>query len=95
MGGPRRPIEVREMKKPKWKVGQIVDFDFLGGKRRGVILELKKNPMHIERWIYKIRDVDGIIIPYVGVNGSEKFANLYTKEYLIKNNKEILDITNE
>ena len=95
MGGPRRPIEVREMKKPKWKVGETVDFEFLGGKRTGVILELKKNPGHIDRWIYKIQDTIGIKIPYIGVDGSEKFANIYTKEYLAKKNKEDLYLTNE
>lgn len=80
MGGPRRPVELREMKKPKWKVGEIIPFTFLGGQRIGKILELKKNPQHIDRWIYAMQDVeDGTKIPYVGVDGSEKFANIDTK----------------
>jgi|LakMenE01Jun11ns_1017448.scaffolds.fasta_scaffold9192811_1 hypothetical protein len=80
MGGPRRPIEVKEMKKPKWKVGEIIPFTFLGKERIGKILELKKHPQNIDKWIYHMEDVvDGIKIPYVGIDGSEKFANVDTK----------------
>lgn len=95
MGGPRRPVEVREMKKPKWKVGETVDFEFLGGKRRGVIVELAKNPQHIDRWIYKIKSDDGMIIPYVGVDDSEKFASIYTKEFLQKKFNKNLEVSED
>jgi hypothetical protein len=81
MGGPRKPIEVKEMKKPKWKVGDIIPFTFLGGNRIGKILVLKKNPQNINRWIYTIQDVhDGTKIPYVGIDGSEKFADIDTEK---------------
>jgi hypothetical protein len=91
MGGPRRPLEVREMKKPKWKVGETVDFEFLGSKRQGVIVELTKNPQHIDRWIYKIKTDDGMLIPFVGVDDSEKFASIYTKEFLQKKSNKYLE----
>ena len=68
------------MKKPKWKVGEIVPFTFLGAPTLGEIIELKKNPQHIDRWIYKLQEVgDGTIVPYVGIDGSEKWANIDTK----------------
>jgi hypothetical protein len=100
MGGPRKPKEVTDMKKPKWKVGEHVTFKFIGADREGVILELKKNPYHIDRWIYKIQDTNGYKIPYVGVNDSETTANIYTSDYLAKKSKiddddEHLDITKE
>jgi hypothetical protein len=68
------------MKKPKWKVGEIVPFTFLGAPTLGEIIELKKNPQHIDRWIYKLQEVGaGTIVPYVGIDGSEKWANIDTK----------------
>jgi hypothetical protein len=91
MGGPRRPIELREMKRPKWKVGELVDFEFLGSKFQGIIIDLTKNPQHIDRWIYKIKCNDGIIVSFVGVNDSEKYASMYTKEFLKKKPNKYLD----
>jgi hypothetical protein len=68
------------MKKPKWKVGEIVPFTFLGAPTIGEIIDLKKNPQHIDRWIYTLREVGaGTIVPYVGIDGSEKWANIDTK----------------
>ena len=32
-----------EMKKPKWKIGEIVVYNFLGTLYEGKILDLKKN----------------------------------------------------
>ena len=79
MGGPRKPKEVIEMKKPKWKVGDIIPFTFLGVERIGKVLVLKNNPQHIDRWIYLMQDVaDGMKFSYVGIDGSEKFANIDT-----------------
>jgi len=70
----------KAMKKPKWKVGEVVPFTFLGAPTLGEIIDLKKNPQHIDRWIYKIKEVGaGTIVPYVGVDGSEKWANIDTK----------------
>lgn len=90
MGGPRKNIEAKEMKKPKWKVGEIVNFEFIGKQLKGEILELSKNPQHIERWIYKILAEDGIKYNHIGVDGSEKYSNIWSKD-LNKN----LDNTNE
>lgn len=79
-----------QMKKPKYKIGDIVTVTFLGMPRKCKITELKKNPQHIERWIYKAQDInDGMKIGYIGINGSEKFANIWDVP------KENLDITKE
>lgn len=65
------------MEKPKWKVGDIVAINFLGDFRVCKIIELKRNPLHIERWVYRVVEISSnVIIPYVGVDGSEKFANI-------------------
>lgn len=93
MGGPRRPVEVREMKKPKFKIGERVTVDFIGGKHEVTLTELKKNPQHIDRWIYKGVSDSGLTIPYIGVDGSEKFANIYTVDK--KKLKKDLDVPNE
>lgn len=67
-----------EMKKPKWKIGEIVVYNFLGTLYEGKILDLKKNPQNIERWVYSIQNTtSNIKVPYVGIEGSEKFANIY------------------
>ena len=88
---PRKPKEPPpQMKKPKYKIGDIVTVYFLGMPRECKIVELKKNPQHIERWIYKAEAVDGSMrIGYIGINGSEKFANIWDKP------KENLDSTKE
>lgn len=90
MGGPRKPVELKEMKKPKWKVGETVEFENIGKQLKGVIIELSKNPQHIERWIYKIHAEDGIKYNFIGVDGSEKYSNIWSKD----KNKD-LDNTNE
>ena len=81
MGGPRRPIEVRQMKKPKWKVGDEVIMRFLGSKQKVRLTELKSNPQHIERWIYSaIALKDGFKYSYIGIDGSENFNNIHTED---------------
>lgn len=80
-----------KMKKPPFKVGEVVTVTFLSTDQICKITELKKNG---ERWIYKAQSIhDGTKYVHVGINGSEKFANIWTipKE----TPKENLDIPNE
>jgi hypothetical protein len=48
---------------------------FLGQERKAIIIEVKEHPSH-PRWIYKVKDRDGTIIPWVGINDEEKFSNI-------------------
>lgn len=67
-----------KMDKPKFAIGDTVIVDFLGSKYKVTLNELKPNPQHIERWVYKGITMDGFVISYIGINGSEKFANIIT-----------------
>lgn len=78
------------MKKPKWKVGDTVTVEFLGHPRICTITELRKNPQHIDRWIYEAVEIStGRVIPHIGIDDSEKVANIYTKV------KKDLDVPND
>lgn len=78
------------MKKPKWKVGETVTVDFLGHQRVCELVGLRKNPQHIDRWIYEAVEIStGRVIPHIGIDGSEKVANIYTKV------KKDLDVPND
>jgi hypothetical protein len=73
----RKVYDNTEMPKPKFEPGDIVTIDFIGSKRQVVLSGLTKNPQNINRWIYSGVEVGtGIKIPYIGVNGSEQFANI-------------------
>jgi len=75
----RAPIE--QMKKPKWKIGDVVDITFLGAPKKVRLTELRPHPQHSERWIYTAVSVnDSIVIPFIGVDGSEQFANIWSKK---------------
>lgn len=81
MGGPRKPKAVTDMKKPMYKLDDIVNYQFLGAKRKGKITELKRNPQNPERWIYTLRDCDtNRLIPFVGIVDTEKYANILLEE---------------
>lgn len=71
-----------QMKKPKWKVGDHVVVTFLGSKYKAVLTELKKNKQHIDRWVYSAVTTEGTTLVYIGVNDSEKWANIYTEDYV-------------
>lgn len=72
-------VKVSNMEKPKLKIGTLVTVMFLGTNMKCEILELTKNPLEPERWVYKVKSIpNNTIISYVGVNGSEKYANIYT-----------------
>ena len=78
--GKRRQASDNTMKKPKWKVGDIVDITFIGSKRTCKLTELRKHPGDDKRWIYTaVEESSGRLIPFVGVNGSEKWANILSE----------------
>lgn len=65
-----------KMKKPPFKVGDIVTVTFLSADYECKIIELRKNG---ERWIYKAESLrDGTKYVHIGYNGTEKFANIWT-----------------
>jgi hypothetical protein len=70
------------MKKPKWKVGDIVDVTFISTKRVCKLTELRKHPSDDSRWIYTaVEENSGRLIPFVGINGSEKWANIFEEKF--------------
>lgn len=69
----------KAMKKPKFKVGDIVDVTFIGQVYKScTIIEVRKHPIK-DRWIIKVVTLEGTKIPYVGIDGSEDHANIKTK----------------
>lgn len=70
----------------QYKIGDQVTVTFLSSNYPGTILEMKPNPQAPDRIIYLVKTNHGKFIPYVGVNGSEKYANINTDEQeVIKN----------
>jgi hypothetical protein len=83
----RETAPPEKMKKPPFKIGDTVTVTFLTADYVCKILELKKNG---ERWIYKAQSIhDGTKYVHIGINGSERFANIWDRS------KENLDNTNE
>jgi hypothetical protein len=83
----RETAPPEKMKKPSFKIGDTVTVTFLTADYVCKILELKKNG---ERWIYKAQSIhDGTKYVHIGINGSERFANIWDRS------KENLDNTNE
>ena len=67
------------METSKYAIGETVTVDFLGTMYEVIISDLKKNPQNTNRWIYSGTDVkSGLKLSYIGVNGSEQFANIVT-----------------
>jgi len=66
------------MKKSLYKVGDKVTVSFLGQPHASEIIEVRQHPSNPEKIIYTAKAFDGLIIPYVGVDGSEKYANIFT-----------------
>lgn len=64
-----------KLPKPKYNVGDKVLVDFIGLVRRAEIIAYRQHPSQ-PRWIYKVKDIAGTIIPWVGINGQEQFANI-------------------
>lgn len=61
-----------------FQIGDIVEVIFIGGARTCKIIDYGPNPQHPDRYIYKGIDVyNNTIIPYIGINGSEKYANIH------------------
>lgn len=72
------PVPQVKLPKPKFKIDDKVVVTFLGMDRDAVVIAVRQHPSH-PRWIYKVRDSYGTIIPWVGLDGAEKFANIWTK----------------
>ena len=81
------------MKKPKFKIGDKIAVEFISSPYQVTITEIKRHPQHQERWIMNGVTDSGLIIPFIGINGSEKFANVYTVDK--KKLKKDLEITEE
>lgn len=61
-----------------FQLGDIVEVIFLGGTRTCKIIDYMPNPQHPDRYIYKGIDIhNNRIIPYIGINGSEQYANIF------------------
>ena len=76
-----------KMKKPTYKVGDKVVVTFLGAERKCEIIEIQKIN---DKWMLKAKDIhDGFKYVHIGINGTEKFANIWEQS------KENLDNTNE
>lgn len=76
MGKKKAAAPPEKMKKPPFKVGDIVTVTFLNADYQCKVIELRKNG---ERWIYKAQSiVDGYKYVHIGYNGTEKFANIWT-----------------
>ena len=72
------PVANVKLPKPKFNVDDKVVVTFLGMERNAIVIAVRQHPSH-PRWIYKVRDSHGTIIPWVGLDGAEKFANIWTK----------------
>ena len=87
----RETAPPEKMKKPTLKVGDIVTVTFLSADYVCKIIELRQNG---ERWIYKAQSIhDGTKYVHIGINGSEKFANIWTipKENIVVNLDEVVE----
>ena len=74
------------MKKPKYKIGQVVYVKFLGTLHLAKLTLLKKHGRDMDRWVYYATDIkDGTVYPNVGIDNTEKVFNIdveKTKQYL-------------
>jgi hypothetical protein len=68
--------EVLKNKPRSYKVGDLVQVDFIGQIHLGRIITIYQPNDWPLRWAYKVRLQDGYIIPYVGIEGTEKFCNI-------------------
>jgi hypothetical protein len=78
------------MKKSLYKIGDKVTVFFLDSKHEAEIIEVRQHPQKHENIIYTVRTDRNLIIPYVGVDGSEKYSNIFTnneKKLNLKNNQ--------
>lgn len=66
------------MKKSRYKLGDKVTVFFLGSEHESEIIEIRNHPQRHEDTIFTVQATDGLIIPYVGVDGSERFANIFS-----------------
>lgn len=65
------------MKKPKWKIGDLVYVNFLGDVKLCKLTLLKKHGRDNDRWVYYAMGMnDGTVYPNVGVGNTEKVFNI-------------------
>ena len=91
--GKATEIPKPQMKKPKFKIGDKVIVEFITSNYEVTLTELLRNPKNPDRWIYRGITDDNLYIPFIGINGSEKFANIYTIDK--KKLKKDLDLSEE
>jgi len=60
----------------KFKIGDTVEVEFIGTLHSAQVIDLYQTPDWPHRWVYKVRLSDGFIVPYVGVENTEKFCNI-------------------
>ena len=72
-------IDTTKFPKPRHKLGESVLVDFIGTVRPATIIECRPHPTQ-PRWIYKVKDNTGTIIPWVGIDGQEQFSNIVDKK---------------
>lgn len=77
------------MKKSQYKIGDKVTVFFLDSKYESEIIEVKPHPQKHENIIYTVRTDKNLIIPFVGVDGSERYSNIFT------NNEKKLNLKNK
>jgi len=68
-----------KLPKPRHKIGETVLVNFIGTTVTAEIIECRPHPSQ-PRWIYKVKDSAGTIIPWVGVDGQEQFSNIVNKK---------------
>lgn len=66
--------------KTKYKIGDTVIVSFLGSKHVSKIIEIRGHPQIENRTFYTVVSETGLLIPYVGIDNSERFANIQTDE---------------
>ena len=72
----KKKVEILKNKPRQFKIGQVVKVDFIGVVHLATIQELYQPKDYPTRWAYKVRLEDGTIIPYVGIENTEKFCNI-------------------
>jgi len=66
--------------KTKYKIGDTVIVSFLGSKHVSKIIEIRDHPQIENRTFYTVVSETGLLIPYVGIDNSERFANIQSDE---------------
>jgi hypothetical protein len=69
------------MNLPKLSIGEQVEIIFLGQKRLCKIETIESHPINENKWIVSARETTSKrLFSYIGINGSEEYANIYYNE---------------